>query len=248
MKDIKDMDFESRYGKFRIRKTLNECDDLRAEYELYMKLSQIERDKRHINNDRRIKDCKIIISVIEEKVANGIRNMRPSELIALQELISDIQKDMTTMSNRANGGIKSAQTKKINKLEQETTDESEVLELDWKTIGNHGFTENLRLEYSPVRKRMVRTKAYNSWLSNFDYSDCRELNCDTSKPMVIYLHFGKLAKFDTSNLEKSAIDQIADYYEFDDNLIISKITTSEIVDSYDDAFIMFDLINEDDDE
>ena len=242
---MKNIDFESRYGKYQIRRTLNESTDLRAEYELYMRLSQIERDKRHINNDRRLKDCRTIISVIKEKIANEATTMRPSQILAHQELLLDIQRDMTTMSNRANGGKKSAQTKKLQKLEQETTDEPEILELDWKTINNHGYTENLRLEYSPIRKQMVRTADYNKWLRNFDYSDFRPLNCDTSRPMIIYLHFGKLAKFDTSNLEKSTIDVIADYYGFNDNLIVSKVTTSQIVDTYYDAFIMFDLINDD---
>ena len=90
---------------------------------------------------------------------------------------------------------------------------------------------------------MVRTRAFNTWKNNFDYSDFRELNCDVSRPMTIYLHFGKLEKFDTSNLEKSAIDLIADRYDFDDNLIINKVTSSETVNSYQEGFILFDLVN-----
>ena len=242
------IDFESKYGKYRIRRTLAASTDLQAEYEQYMRLSQIERDKRRINNDRRIKDCKIIKQAVEDKIANEATTMKPSQILAHQELLLDIQKDITTMSNRANGGLKSAQTKKIQKLEQEIVkddnNESEILELDWKTINNHGYTENLRLEYSPEKKRMVRTADYNKWLRDFDYSDFRPLNCDITRPMIIYLHFGKLAKFDTSNLEKSTIDVIADYYGFNDNLIVSIVTTSQIVDTYYDAFIMFDLIND----
>lgn len=241
------IDYQAKYGRYRIRKTFNESTDLRATYEEYAKLSKLERDAKRIDNKDRIKNCKTILDVIETKLAENVTTMRGSEVLALRELALDIQSDITRLHNKANGGIKSAQTKRIQQLEQELLNADTQDELDWKTIGNHGFTENLRLEYSHQLKRMVRTRAYNAWRNNFDYSDCRPLNCDTSKPMIIYLHFGKLAKFDTSNLEKSAIDMISEYYGFNDNLIISKITTSEIVSTYKDGFIMFDLINESDD-
>ena len=169
------------------------------------------------------------------------REMVQASLNKLNNLI-DLQK---TYINRSKLGSK---TKRINRLELENEELKNQIEddIDWKRINNHSFTENCRLEYSHDLKRMVRSKAYNAWRSNFDYSDFRPLHCDPSKPMTIYLHFGKLEKFDTSNLEKTAIDMIADRYQFDDNLIVSKVTTSEIVDSYAEGFILFDLINEDD--
>lgn len=169
------------------------------------------------------------------------REMVQASLNKLNNLI-ELQK---TYINRSKLGSK---TKRINRLELENEELKNQIEddIDWKRINNHSFTENCRLEYSHDLKRMVRSKAYNAWRSNFDYSDFRPLHCDPSKPMTIYLHFGKLEKFDTSNLEKTAIDMIADRYQFDDNLIVSKVTTSEIVDSYAEGFILFDLINEDD--
>lgn len=238
------IDYQTKYGKYRIRKTFNESTNLRATYEEFAVLSKIERESKRIDNKDRIKSCKIIINVLEEKIANEVLTLRASELIAIQELISDIQSDIIKLSNKLNGGQKSAMTKRINQLESENEElKSQFLDVDWKKINNHGFTENCKLEYDPNLKRMVRTRAFRSWLNNFDYSDFRDLNCDISKPMTIYLHFGKLEKFDTSNLEKSVIDLIADRYDFDDNLIINKVTTSETVNSYQEGFILFDLVN-----
>lgn len=238
------IDYQAKYGKYRIRKTFSESNDLRATYEEFAALSKIEREAKRIDNKDRIKSCKIIINVLEEKIANEVLTLRASELIAIQELIGDIQYDITKLSNKLNGGKKSAMTKRINKLESENEElKNQFFDIDWKKINNHGFTENCKLEYDPNLKRMVRTRAFRSWLNNFDYSDFRELNCDVSRPMTIYLHFGKLEKFDTSNLEKSAIDLIADRYDFDDNLIINKVTSSETVNSYQEGFILFDLVN-----
>ena len=165
------------------------------------------------------------------------REMIQASLNKLYNLI-ELQKTYINRTRLAN------KTKKINKLESENEElKNQFFEVDWKRINNHGFTENCKLEYDPKLKRMVRTKAFNSWKNNFDYSGFRELNCDVSKPMTIYLHFGKLEKFDTSNLEKSVIDLIADRYDFDDNLIINKVTSSETVNSYQEGFILFDLVN-----
>lgn len=165
------------------------------------------------------------------------REMVQASLNKLNNLI-ELQKTYINRTKLAN------KTKKINQLESENKElKSQFCEIDWKRINNHGFTENCKLEYDPNLKRMVRTKAFNSWKNHFDYSDFRDLNCDVSRPMTIYLHFGKLEKFDTSNLEKSVIDLIADRYDFDDNLIINKVTTSETVNSYQEGFILFDLVN-----
>ena len=165
------------------------------------------------------------------------REMVQASLNKLNNLI-ELQKTYINRTKLAN------KTKKINQLETENKElKNQFCEIDWKRINNHGFTENCKLEYDPNLKRMVRTRAFNTSKNNFDYSDFRELNCDVSKPMTIYLHFGKLEKFDTSNLEKSAIDLIADRYDFDDNLIINKVTSSETVNSYQEGFILFDLVN-----
>lgn len=244
------IDYQAKYGKYRIRKTFSNTKDPRAEYEQFAELSKAEREAKRIDNSERIKCCNIIIDTLQTKVADEVQQMRPSELLSIQELIVDVQNDVIKLNNKMRGGVKSSLTKRIKKLELENEQlkNQSCEELDWKLINNHGFTENCKLEYSPELKRMVRTKAFNCWKNNFDYSDFRPLNCDTSKQMIIYLHFGKLEKFDTTNLEKTVIDIISEWYDFNDNLIVSKNTTSEIVESYSDGFIYFDLINVSDDD
>ena len=66
------IDYQAKYGKYRIRKTFNESNDLRATYEEFAALSKIEREAKRIDNKDRIKSCKIIINVLEEKIANEV--------------------------------------------------------------------------------------------------------------------------------------------------------------------------------
>ena len=240
------IDYESKFGIRRIRKTFRETTKLEETWNEFKTVSKIERDARRINNDTRIKCCSIIVDELQDYLANNIANMRTYEVIMYREIIQEILAEKNRLTNKYYGGLLSSQTKQIKKLEQQVSElEQEEFEPDWKLIQNHGYTINTKLVYSESLHRLVYSNSYNAWLNNFDYSDFRPLNCDITKPMVLYIHFGKKAEFDTANLEKTTIDLIADYYGFDDNLITSKITSSEVVNSYEEGFICFDLINED---
>lgn len=239
------IDFNRVYGKRRIRKSIRESKDLRKLFEDYIELSAIERVAGRLTNKDRINTLDIMADELECKMANEAINMRGSELLAIRELLTDIANEKTRLSNKYNGGIKGGMTRRITALEAENKELRDMVsfEPDWKLISQHGFSNNYHLEYDPLLKRMVRTKAYKIWLKNFDYSDFRELNCDINRPMAIYLHFGKLEKFDVQNLQKSVIDVIAEYYGFNDNLIVETYTTCDTVNSYEEGYIYFDLIN-----
>lgn len=231
------IDYQAKYGRYRIRKTFTESKDLRAEYEQYASLSKLERDAKRIDNKERIKNCKTIISVLEEKVANEVLTLKPSELLAIQELICDIQSDITVLHNRLNGGKKSAMTKKIAKLEQEllVTQENE----EYYFIDSHPFSENYMYSYS--EQGIVKSAAYHRWINKLHLEKYlpQELpEVDFTQPIRITLLYGHREGMDTQNFGKSIIDQVSKYYNFDDSLV-HECTQSlhSYVDSYNEGYI-----------
>lgn len=212
------IDYQAKYGRYRIRKTFTESKDLRAEYEQYAALSKLERDAKRIDNKERIKNCKTIISVLEEKVANEVLTLKPSELLAIQELICDIQADITVLHNRLNGGKKSAMTKKIAKLEQElsVTQENE----EYYFIDSHPFSENYM--YSYLDNKIVKSAPYHRWINKLHlekYLPQEYPGVDFTQPIRITLLYGHKEGMDTQNFGKSIIDQVAKFYNFNDSLV-----------------------------
>lgn len=242
------IDYQAKYGRYRIRRTFNESKDLRATYEEYAALSKIERDAHRIDNKDRIRNCKAIMDVIETKIAENITDMRGSEILALRELALDVQADITLLHNKRNSGIKSAQTKKIQQLEELVATQDENTE--YYLIEKHPFTNNCMYDYIPGGR--TKTIAYRAWINNLhleEYLPEKYPNLDITKPMRITLLYGHMDKFDTVNFEKSIIDQVSNYYGFDDKLI--KSATQELhsyVDSYEDGYMYLRIENIEDNE
>lgn len=240
------IDYQAKYGKYRIRKTFTESTDIRATYEEYAALSKIERDAHRIDNKDRIRNCKSILDVIETKIAENITTMRGSEVLALRELALDIQADITKLHNKRNSGIKSAQTKKIQQLEEQSVHEED--DAEYFLINKHPFSNNFLYDYVPGGR--TKSIAYRGWINNLhleEYLPTTYPSLDTTKPMKIILLYGHMPKFDTVNFEKSIIDQVSNYYGFDDRLI--KSATQELhsyVDNYQEGYIYLRLENIDD--
>ena len=220
------IDYQSKYGKYRIRKTFTESTDPRKTYEEFMELSKLERKAKRINNEERIKCCNIIIDTLQTRIADEMLTMRPSELLAIQELVVDIQNDVIKLSNRKNGGIRSSMTKKINKLQDEYDELHDLYYMEdenYYEIPRHGFTTNCAYTYDEINGRFVKSKAYQKWISNLNLSDFLPSmypGIDYDKPLRINLGFICKDEFDVHNLTKTIIDQIANFYEFNDNQII----------------------------
>ena len=254
--------YESLFGKRRIRKTIREATNHRALFETFMELSKVERDAHRIDNDDRIRVCEVFMDELENNLANEAVNMRGSELLAVQELITDLSKEKNRLSNKMNGGIKSGMTKQINKAEQdnqELRDEVEhwktyAEELEeyynptkiWTTVDYHGFS--LNYQYNNGH----RTPAYNKWIRNFPYEQVPTRqeyemyqNIDFSRPLGIDLHFVNMEKYDTDNLVKSALDMIFNrILEVDDNVVRRPVPqTVGYCDSTDEGKIIFAIYN-----
>lgn len=234
------IDFQSKYGSRRIRKTFNESNDIRATYDEYYRLSKIERDAKRINNKDRIALSKIVINTLEDKIANEALSMRPSELLAIQELLTDIQSDITRLNNKRNGGIKSAQTKRINQLEASLTDDDEYYFID-----RHPFSNNYMYSYG--KDGVIKSPAYLRWINNLhldQYLPQEIPGVDFSQPLRLKLLYGHRKAMDTVNFNKSIIDQVAAYYNFNDSLVCECIESlHDYVDSYDEGYIYISIEN-----
>ena len=247
------IDYQSKYGKYRIRKTFNESTDPRKTYEEFMELSKLERKAKRINNEERIKCCNIIIDTLQTRIADEMLTMRPSELLAIQELVVDIQNDVIKLSNRKNGGKLAAKTKKLNELQDEYDELYELYRMEdanYYLIPRHGFTTNCAYTYDENSGRFVKSKAYQKWISNLNLSDFLppmypDINYD--KPLRINLGFVCKDEFDVHNLTKTIIDQIANFYEFNDNQIIeARQKKIDNCDNFSDGRIYVKLENVDD--
>lgn len=253
------IDYQARYGKYRLKKTFMNATDLRAEYERYAVLSKIERDAHRIDNKERIRDTKTIISVIEERmtdiVAENPIELDLTEIVLLKSLLSKVQSDLTILYNKRNSGIKSAQTKKIQQLEEENEllrnqqniDEFEDLS-SFHMIPRHSFTANQMTEVKNGRK--VNSYAYKVWLDRLRLSDFLPADIedvDFTGKLKLYLGFVSIPSMDLDNQVKAIQDALSNYYSFNDNQI-SKLNAVRLdtVDTYEEGKIYIKISSIDD--
>lgn len=237
------IDYQTKYGMNRIRRTFNESTDPRETYEEFIELSKAEIKARRVTTEDRIKACKIIIDTLEVKVADNISTMRGSELLAIQELLTDINKDLRVFCNKRNGGLLAAKTKEINGLE----DEINYSTSDYYCIKRHAYTCNRMNTYNEQLKREVNTTGYKKWKENLNLSDFLPEtypDVDFSKDLKITLLFSYKKEFDLDNLQKTIIDSIQEFYSFDDNNIKEiKSRWLETVETYEDGCIWIRIEN-----
>lgn len=174
------------------------------------------------------------------------REMIQASINRLSELI-ELQRSYL---NRADKGAK---TKKINSLEQQLAELTQELEIyqteddedDYYLIPKSGFSANYM--YSWGENGVVKSRAYRRWIDNLHlelYLPREYPNVDFTRPIRITAKFGQREGMDTNNLGKSLIDQIANYYDFDDVLVYDAILQLHgYVDSYDEGYMLIKIEN-----
>lgn len=240
------IDYQKEFGIRRIRKTFNESEDIRKTYEEYKELSKAEAKAKRIDNKDRIKATKIIIDTLELKMADNALNMRGSELLAIQELLTDIHKDLVKLNNKRNGGLLTAKAKEIKKLNNKI-EELENDEKEYYFIDKHPFSNNYMYQYNKEINKTVKTPAYARWIQNLhleEYLPEEYPNVDFTEPIKISLLYGHLEKFDTMNFDKAILDQISKFYDFNDSLIYDcRQAVNEYVNEYRDGYIYINIEN-----
>lgn len=235
-------DYQSKYGLRRIRKTFTNTKDPRKTYEKFIELTKEEIKAKRLTTGDRIKALKIIIDTLEVKVADNISTMRGSELLAIQELLTDINKDLRVFCNKRNGSLLAAKTKEINQLNSYFPSDD-----DWYLIEKAAFSENYMYESRKDKKGFVKTPAYSRWINNLNLNQYLPEtldNVDFTKPLSIWIAYGCMDKFDIVNLHKAILDQISDYYGFDDKQVVEfHPILNEYVSSYSESYMFISIRN-----
>lgn len=273
------IDFQSLYGKNRIYNTFMNTNDLYAEYERFSQMAYKERKARHINNDVRIYGCKQARKAIEKRMNDSVQLLTSgnstiphSKILAMKELMDQIQVDITKLSNKANGGFKANMTRKIKAQQQqlqfmetellEARNQYEELEHEYEEYRNeqiqdqgedtelveinyYGFSNNDMYEYKDGKVR--RTQKYNNWINHFPtYAiDTLSEDVDFDKPMACELYFDHGQRFDVHNFIKPMLDMVARANGKDDKNIrrVSCVTNELVNDHYRDGKIYLKLYN-----
>ena len=240
------IEFEKKFGKYRIRKTFANSTDVIGDYKQFINLSKEEWKAKRLNNINRVKLSNIVISAIEDKINSNVLEMKASEILQLQELISDIKTDVIKLSNKKNGGDKTAQTKEIKKLQEQIENISIYpRESEFITLDVHGFSNNYMYRY--VDGGTYKTEAYKTWIKYFPVEQLPTIDyweTDFNEPIELFINYIAKADMDIRNFDKSFIDTVFHELGIDDNIVESvhsqKVGT---VDSFDDGKISFYIRN-----
>ena len=185
----------------------------------------------------------------------------------IQVLRHEVLSDIKTLGNRISGGKRAGLTRANKKLKNELDEaknnalkkEKELMDIKekydpnkfWTTLNYHPFSVNYMYDDNQI------TTAYQKWIDNFPKEKLhskeeyeQKANIDFNKPIVIYVKYRNLSKFDTDNLSKSLIDYIFNRYLLvDDSIVKGKVEfTQEHCKSYEDGQIRFTLRNMTEDE
>lgn len=250
-----DIDFNSVFGRYRIRKSVRESNNRRQLFEQFIELSAKERTASRMSNKDRINSLDIFADEIENIIASEAINMRTSELVALQELLTDISKEKNRLSNKANGGVKSNMRREIRQLKEENQllknqqDLEEFKDLsDFHMIPRHSFTANKLIEVK--NGRIVNSNSYKAWMDNLRLSDFLPADMedvDFTGKLKLYLGFVSIPSMDLDNQVKAIQDALSKHYSFNDNqigdLVIKRLDT---VDTYKEGKIYIKITNIDD--
>jgi len=125
---------------------------------------------------------------------------------------------------------------------------------EYMVLDTHGISENYLYEkvFSDYKGEYitVKTNTYKNWIKNFpshQVTPKEELNVDWNRPIVVFIKFDCMPRFDKQNLLKASIDQlIGREYSENDNIIDKMIVEkNKDVESYKDGKIYFYIRNAD---
>ena len=227
------IDFEKKYGIYRIRKTFTNSNNLRADWEEFKDLSKAEWKAKRLSGQDRIKLHNIIFDAISKRLQNNITELKGSEMLAMQELLTDIKSDTLKLCNNVNGGIKRGQTQEIGKLKAELeakeVEHNQILQIyqpkddDYITIEEYPISKNSLydavLDYNTGEPRFVCSNKYNKWKHWFkikaDEAGLREAFSHINFDEDVFISYKVIAPYgyDVSNLINPLQDILADYFD-----------------------------------
>ena len=229
--------FEGKRLNEQLNKSINSI-ELSNLYDDFIEHAKKERKARLLNNIDIIKQLDKFISLIEDKVSVDTDIL---DIISYKDLYYKIKNKQWELEKKANGGNKTAATKK---------DKANAIKYsEWIEIPLHGFSINFM--YSVGKKgRMVRSEAYATWRNKFPHElipeaeELLEAGIDVYAPIGIEAQFICKDKFDVDNFSKSLIDAIYENYGDDDNNVCeTKCTRIGTCEEYKDGMIRYRMYN-----
>ncbi|MDK0745830.1 hypothetical protein P5E69_14775 [Clostridium perfringens] len=218
------INFEEKFGTYRIRKTFLNSTNITEDYKLFTELSKQEWKAKRLNNADRVKLSKLIVKGLEQRLNRDKSKLRASEMLAMQELLTDINKDIIKLENKKHGGLKTGQQKQITKLKQQLEDietKYVVRDEEFVTLDCHGFSNNYM--YSYIEGKCVKSNAYKNWIKYFPCNQVPDIDywdVDYKEPIELFINYTVKKDVDIANLDKSFIDMIFNrIYGVDDNIV-----------------------------
>lgn len=252
--DDKVIDYKKKYGIYRIRKTFMNSKDIVKDYEEFKELSKAECKAKHVSGDERIKCMNIIFDVVNTKLEEGKAILKGSEILALQELLTDIKSDTLKLSNNVNGGYKTANTKKIKALEKENAElknkvTDEVPLDEYIELPVHLFSNNYQYTYED--NVVKKSNSYKGWICNFpkelvpDEYYWEEQGVDWFSDIKVDVKVICKPEFDVENGLKSFQDMVFNKIMCIDDNIIGKISVERIgtCNNFSDGKIYYHISN-----
>ena len=262
------------YSVYNIKKRLLECDYTNIEatvnkiIEIHEDMYVKERDIAYQNTDKYgFRGSSLYINHIKTIIENKLDEIRltmvmknPNINSIILEINRELHKKVESSKNITSGRKEKTLQKQLDeaknnalKKEKELLDIKEKYDPDmfWTTLNYHPFSINYMYKNNQI------TSAYQRWIDNFPKEKLhskaeyeQRANIDFNKPIIIYVKYRNLSKFDTDNLSKSLIDYIFNRHLLvDDSIVKGKVEfTQEHCRSYEDGQIRFTLRNMTDDE
>lgn len=238
------INFEIKYGTYRIRKTFTNSNNLKADYEEFKELAK----ENKLSGAERAKRTSIIFDAVNTRYLKELPNLKGSEMLLIQELLTDIARDKNKLDNKVNGGQKAGQTKLINQCKDYIQQQEEYINYylpkqdEFNVINYHGFTENCIYGSTDEAGNLRFSKSYNIWRSKFPKYEIQiDETIDFSRPVHLYMYFDIMDKFDVSNMQKSFVDMLCLCYGVDDKYIQTTCMLNEYVEDYADGKIYYCL-------
>ena len=196
------------------------------------------------DTDFRVKVMKNIEQGLKDRIEIYSGDSKYLALITIcDDLIKIIKEDKESLRLKISGGRMAYKTRIINnqgKLINEKNEELSKLEnaiailnpslSEYMVLDTHPLSENYMYEtvvsdYTG-KNIMVKTNTYNNWIRNFPSHQLlnkEDLNIDWNIPIVVFLKYDCLDRFDLQNFTKSILDQVITRDYLEDDKIVDKV-------------------------
>ncbi len=225
----------------KIKETFKTCnmETIEQEYKECMIYNKYKngKEKNSIQNN--------IVKALEERKQQLMDGNKGAFALAIAESINIIKKKQLETNNKSRGQRIAYKDKKINELENKLNEvkprDEEYVVINTHPMSNNYLYQTIQDEWTGETKT-VKTKQYSNWIYHFPKHELKnkeDLNINWDEPIVLFLKYDCLDRFDVDNFSKSSIDMIMNRIYCEDDNIVKKTVCekNKSVHSYKDGKI-----------